>query len=274
LKLERDKTNVEYNILLKKYFIDEFLRKLSKTKYANKFIWKGGFVLSAITGIEKRTTVDLDTLLDGINMDITTLTNIMNDVIITEGKDIIQYSLIDIKPIQEEKAYQGLRVRIQGKIESMSEKFHLDVTTGEKLDPSAIVWKYKPLLSNEPIELLIYRPERMLAEKLQTMLERGLANTRMKDFYDIYIIPKFAVIDYHVLSKSFKIVMAERHTLDLWETRNFVVDEIRIDERMKNYWNSYKAKNSFVGNISLDDITDCAEQLFDIIQKNKPSDIQ
>jgi len=268
LKSERDKLNVDYNVLLKKYFIDEFLRKLSKSEYSNNFIWKGGFILSAITGIKKRTTVDLDTLLNGVNIDIPTLTNIMNTIMVVENNDNIVYSLIDIKEIQSEKTYPGLRVRINGQINNLKEQFHLDVATGEKLDPSAITWRYKPLLDDDPIDLLIYRPERMLAEKLQTLIERGLANTRMKDFYDIYIIPRFTTIDSEVLANAFQIVMSERNTLDMWEIHDFILDEIKDDIKIQNSWERYQIKSSFVGTTSLDDTLLSAKRLFGMIQES------
>jgi len=266
LKQKRNELGIDYNILIKKFFIDQFLIKLSKTEYRKKFVWKGGFVLSAISGIEKRTTVDLDTMLNGVDVNDETLTIIIEKIIGNDLEEPIKYSLIDIAPIQEDKDYSGLRIRIKAKLGNMIDKFHLDVATGEELNPSEIEWSYQPILGNKSVSILIYRPERILAEKLQTVLDRGVLNTRMKDFYDIYTIPKFANINNETLSLSFKIVMTERDTLNQWNRRKRLLSMIRNDEDMKEMWNKYRKLHSFVGSLKFDDTLDTVNKLLNIIQ--------
>mgnify|MGYP003365226479 CR=1 FL=1 len=263
LKAKRDQTGVSYNILVKKFFIDGLLSLLSDSAYATKFVWKGGFVLSAITGVEKRTTVDLDTMLKGVRVDIPTLTAIIQDVISHESENGCQYSLIDITPIQEEKAYQGLRVRLQGQLGQMRDKFHLDVATGEKIEPAAVKWQYKPLLGEDFIPLFIYRPERILAEKLQTVLERSIANTRMKDFYDICTVPKLVSINHDVLTDAFDIVMRERGSSDLLDYWQGTLDLIRGNQRMQRQWADYAKKHEFVGKLTFSDTLNSVQGLLE-----------
>lgn len=266
LKQKRLELGIDYNILIKKYFIDEFLIRLSKTKYREKFVWKGGFVLSAISGIEKRTTVDLDTMLNGVDVNTKTLTKMIKEIIDILPENNIKYSLLDIAPIQEDKDYSGLRVKIKAQLGNMIDKFHLDVATGEELNPSEIEWSYRPILSKEPVSILIYRPERILAEKLQTVLDRGVLNTRMKDFYDIYTIPKFVNINNETLSLAFKVVMTERNSLKQWDRRERLISMIRADEEMKAMWENYKKNHTFVGNIDFKDTLDSVTNLLKEIQ--------
>lgn len=236
-----------------KFFIDAFLKRLSQSKFLNTFVWKGGFVLSAITGISKRTTVDLDALVHGIDVDKPTLTNIIETVIQTEDNVGPEFILVDITPIREERTYQGLRVRLAGKLGQMRDNFHLDVATGETLVPAAISWNYTPLLGDEKIPIFRYQSERILGEKLQTVLERSIVNTRMKDFYDIYIISKLVPTNDQLLAEAFRTVMTERHTLDLWNDWDAILALIGSDKEMLSEWEKYVKNQTFVGSISFEE---------------------
>ncbi|BDZ31423.1 nucleotidyl transferase AbiEii/AbiGii toxin family protein [Lactiplantibacillus sp. WILCCON 0030] len=272
LKVKRDETNVDYNILLKKYFIDEFLRLLSKSTYRTKFIWKGGFVLSAITGVEKRTTVDLDTMLQGVTVDKASLTDIVNQIIGLSDPVGCQYVLKSIEPIQEKNAYQGLRIDLQGKLGQMQDNFHLDIATGEKLIPSAMSWNYQPLIGNK-IGISIYRPERILAEKIQTILTRSIANTRMKDFFDIYLISHLAIaieIEPALLAEAIQAVMLERGTADLLVEWRMILDIIAQDSLMHRRWIDYRTKHDFVKAVTfaetIEATKDCLQKI--VIEDN------
>lgn len=118
LRQKRNITGVDYNILLKKFFIDEFLRVLSKSEYSSNFVWKGGFV-SAITGIQTRTTVDIDTMLSGVTVNVESLTKIMQNITGTSNQNYIKYRLVRIEAIQEEKEYAGLRIKIESQLLGM-----------------------------------------------------------------------------------------------------------------------------------------------------------
>lgn len=262
LKAKRDETGVPFDILQKKFFIDCFLKLLSESKYADNFIWKGGFALSAITGIQKRTTVDLDTLVRGVTVDAITLSKIIKEIISNKDESSPDFNLIDVQKIQEEKAYQGLRVRIMGQLGQMKDNFHLDVVTGETLEQRAIEWDYQPLIGDKKIPIYIYRPEQILAEKLQTVLERGIANTRMKDFYDVYIIPATTQLDIDDLSDDFKSVMHSRDTEELWTIRESVLDLIATDQKMHNEWINYSKKNKFAKKLSFERVLSSVNILF------------
>lgn len=268
LKQKRRDTRIDYNILLKKFFIDSFLVNLSKSKYATSFVWKGGFVLSAITGIEKRTTVDLDTMLNGIDLNENTLRDIIENIIDSNQYCSIGYKLVNIEPIQEEKDYAGLRVKIAASMSNVRDSFHIDIATGEELDSSVLEFKYKPMLEDEAINIFIYSPERILAEKLQTLLARGLANTRMKDFYDIYVLPQTQEISIDKLSKEFKSIMYARNTIDTWTDYKFLLDNMLLSGRMKRAWKNYGNRNEFTRGISFEKTINSADNLLEKISKN------
>ena len=154
----------------------------------------------------------------------------------------------------------------------MSDDFHLDVATGEKIIPSEILWKYTPILGEAQFDIFIYRPERILAEKLQTALDRGVLNTRMKDFYDIYTIPKFSNINMETLSLSFKVVMTERNTLNQWSRRNTIIMMIKEDEDMNKNWLNYKKSHDFVGELNFIDVVQATQLLLNKITDPNKND--
>ncbi|MFC6176242.1 nucleotidyl transferase AbiEii/AbiGii toxin family protein [Companilactobacillus huachuanensis] len=266
LKAKRDETGVPFDILQKKFFIDCFLKLLSESQYSDNFVWKGGFVLSAITGIKKRTTVDLDTLITGMAVNSSTLSKVIQEIISNKDENGPVFKLLDIEEIQEEKAYQGLRVRIMGQLGQMKDNFHLDVVTGETLEQRAIKWDYQPLIGDRKIPIYIYRPEQILSEKLQTILERGIANTRMKDFYDVYIIPATTTLDIDDLSVDFITVMHERGTEELWKMRKSVLDLIAADQKMHGEWINYSKKNKFAEYLSFEQVLIAVNILFEKIK--------
>lgn len=196
---------------------------------------------------------------------IKSLRNIIEKIISLSGDNDPDFQLVDIEKIQEEKAYQGLRIRLNSQLGQMKDSFHLDVVTGETLEQKAIRWKYQPLLEDEKIPIYIYHPEQILAEKMQTILQRGLANTRMKDFYDVYVTPITTDIDFETFSKDFKLVMEERKTVELWEFRKEILNMIISDEKMNNEWLQYAKTHGFVGDISFENVTNSITQLFNKI---------
>lgn len=266
LKQKRQELGVNSNILLRKFLIDGFLLSLSESNYSSSFVWKGGFVLSAITGIDKRTTVDIDTVVDGISLDRETLSKIVKDIIQSNPNNNITYTLVSIEPIQEEKDYSGLRIKIKASLSNLNDTFHIDIATGEKLKLSAVKYSYRPILEKQPINIMIYPPERILAEKLQTLLTRGLANTRMKDFYDIYILYKSKRLNILLFSQQFESVMKERETSSAWNERNTLLDNMLKDNSMKRKWQGYVRMHTFANNVTFEETVNSASKLLTEIE--------
>lgn len=201
-------------------------------------------------------------MVTGVAVDSVTLNKIIEEIISNKDENGPDFKLIDIEEIQEEKAYQGLRVRIMGRLGQMKDNFHLDVVTGETLEQRAIKWDYQPLIGDKKIPIYIYRPEQILAEKLQTILEREIANTRMKDFYDVYIIPATTLLDIDDLSDNFKSVMHARDTEELWMMRRSVLDLISTDQKMYGEWINYSKKNKFAEDLSFEQVLSAVNTLF------------
>lgn len=266
LKNIRRQTGVDIQILIKKFFIDSFLKLLSESAYQDKFVWKGGFVLSAIAGIEKRTTVDIDTLITGVTLDETHIENLIHQIIDGKEVDGVTFQLVETQMIHDEKEYAGYRVFLIAHLNNMRDKFHMDIATGETLVPSKMAYRYQPLISkDESFELFIYRTERMLAEKLQTILERRTLNTRSKDFFDVYLFSQLDVIDENTLYEAFHFVIQERHSENDFNNWKTILNELNVSEEMKQRWSIYRRDNRYVGDLSFEDTLKSVEKYLSIL---------
>lgn len=267
LKNKSKELNIDNSIVIHKYFIDCFLEKLSKSAYSQYFVLKGGFVLSAITGLAQRTTLDVDALLNGVALNEENLKKMVETIIKPETGEVFRLVFVKIVPIQKEKAYQGLEVHMKGVLGNVHANFHVDTVTGETLDPSAIDLSYDPILGNKKITIRRYRTERMLAEKLQTVLELSAVNTRMKDFYDVYLISKLEQIDENLLATTFQKLMNERNTQDLWTYRNSILDTIAEEQKMTQGWQRYAANHKYVGQLTFGETLDIISNYFSQIDR-------
>ena len=140
------------------YFLEKFLEKLSESIYNDNFIFKGGYILSNIVGLESRSTVDIDMLIKNTTLDEAKVFTIITDV--------IKYELLDIIEIKKEGSYGGYRVRISCKLDNICQVIPLDIATGDIITYKPIEYEYKRIFSEESLNIKAYNLETMLAEKL------------------------------------------------------------------------------------------------------------
>ena len=179
---------VDFNSLLRLYMYDRFLERLSKSKYRDHFVLKGGFYLSTLFGVENRATMDIDMAFKNASFDEDTIVKMIKEIISIKIDDNAKINYLGILPIREEDEDGGFRVIIEITHETMKQSFHIDIATGDPITPKEIRYKYLPLLGKQYIDLYAYNMETVLAEKIETILNRLELNGRIRDFYDIYLI--------------------------------------------------------------------------------------
>lgn len=255
--------NVTVNVLLATYFFDAFLFRLSKSTYTKNFIFKGGFYLSMLIGIQNRYTQDLDFKLSGQDLDEKNLKNLVKEIIAIPADDGITFDFSSISPIRECDLYGGFSVSIVGHLENIRQKVNIDVATGDPITPEAVTYKYKRLLEPDTIDFMAYNLETVLSEKLQTILARGLLNSRSKDFYDIFIILKLKSeeIDIQKLRLAFKETCSYRSTLFEKNDALKILAEIANNEQCNLRWKNYAKKNSFAKGIEFSEILDSCKKI-------------
>ena len=259
--------NVHVNVLLVSFFFDTFISRLAKSIYADKFVFKGGFYLATLLGVKNRYTADIDFLLRKESMDENRLREIFSDIIATNADDSITFEIADISPIRDEDAYGGFSILLTGHLENVRQSFHVDVATGDPITPTDIEYSYQSLISNETIAFRAYNLETVVAEKLQTILSRGMLNSRCKDYYDIYIINQLQRKNISIpdLKKAFVTTCQYRKTPFEKEESLLILEEISRSNILQTRWKNYARKASFAKDITFEATVESCKEILDCI---------
>ena len=259
--------NVHANVLLVSFFFDAFISRLAKSIYADKFVFKGGFYLATLLGVKNRYTADIDFLLRKESMDENRLKEIFSDIIATDANDSITFEIADISPIRDEDAYGGYSILLTGRLENVRQSFHVDVATGDPITPTDIEYSYQSLISNETIAFRAYNLETVIAEKIQTILSRGLLNSRCKDYYDIYIINQLQRKNISIpdLKKSFETTCQYRKTPFEKVESLLILEEISKSNILQNRWSNYARKASYAKDITFEATIESCKEIVDCI---------
>lgn len=259
--------NVHANVLLVSFFFDAFISRLAKSIYADKFVFKGGFYLATLLGVKNRYTADIDFLLRKESMDENRLREIFSDIIATNADDSITFEIADISPIRDEDAYGGFSILLTGHLENVRQSFHVDVATGDPITPTDIEYSYQSLISNETIAFRAYNLETVVAEKPQTILSRGMLNSRCKDYYDIYIINQLQRKNISIpdLKKAFVTTCQYRKTPFEKEESLLILEEISRSNILQTRWNNYARKASFAKDITFEATVESCKEILDCI---------
>lgn len=254
--------NVDFNTLLRLYMYDRFIERLSKSKYRDNFILKGGFYLSTLFGVENRTTMDIDTAFRNANFNEETIVKMMKEIASIEIGDNAKLTYLGITPIRDEDEYGGFRVNIQVELENVKEKFHIDIATGDLITPKEIRYKYLPLLGYYYIDLYAYNMETVLAEKIETILSRSELNGRMRDFYDIYLIYT-RYWDKININNFRKAIDNTFHKREYVGEPFITIDVLRDSDLVRSKWRIYQRKYEYAKDIDFDNILDCIEKMME-----------
>ena len=240
--ISREK-NVDFNSVMRFYMYDRFVERLSKSKYKDNFILKGGFYLSKLFGLDNRSTMDIDTAIRKTKFTEENLIVMINEIISIDVGDNVKFKIEKTELIREEDEYGGLRITINFMLENIKDKFHIDLATGDPIYPRPDNYKYESLIGDEIYKVWSYNLETILAEKIETILSKLETSSRMKDYYDIYLIYKFKFDTINKekfrgsVEKTFK---KRKFDADLMTNLSIVKESKVLRER----WLSYSRKNS------------------------------
>ena len=245
--VSKDK-HISFNVLLQVYFFERFLARLVNSEYKDIFILKGGFLLSSLLGIRERSTIDMDFSISKINFNINTIEEIISEINKIEMKDNISYEIKGISEILEQSTYIGFQVSLIGKLENIKVPFSIDLATGDPITPCEITYRYHSILNDEIMEIKCYNVESVIAEKLQTILDKKIGNSRMKDFYDIYILMKLHkdLFDPKILNDAIKNTFDYRNTAISKEDFILLLEVLVEDNEFNNRWMNFVKKNHYV----------------------------
>lgn len=256
LLLEFSKANnIDFNIVLKYYAFERLLFRISKSNYNNNLILKGGFFLFTYTKAYQRVTRDIDFSLLNNDLTVSNVKRIINDLISIKIKDDISFSINDIDLIRINDEYYGLRIKLSYNFYGILDVIHIDLATGDIITPNPLQIKYTSFINNESFYITSYNIETFISEKLETIFSKLENNSRMKDFYDIYLLDK---IYRHAINKKI-LNRAIKNTLTNRKYDNDINESILILKNsniLKRYWSMYRIKNKYARNIEYEEIVD------------------
>ena len=264
LKKIAESNKISAQAVLQNYILERFLERISISPYKQNFIIKGGFLLSAIFGIQSRTTMDMDTTIKGFPVNNQKIREVIEDICKININDNIDFILKDIEEIRERDNYKGFRVSLGALYSPMNIPLKIDISTGEKITPREIEFFYPKMFSDNKISILAYNLETILSEKIETIISRGDLNTRLRDFYDVYIIQKFQWrnINIDVLSSAIKRTFSKRNTYDLLEKRQEILESIKNNKDIYQYWVNYQKKYYYAHGIPFEELFDSINIIF------------
>lgn len=264
------KNNIDSSYILQTFMFEALLKRIEKSNYKDNFIIKGGFLLSSLFGVDNRTTLDLDTTLKGISLTKENIEKIIDEIINIDVDDNIEFSIFSIKDIRLEEKYSGFCVHLNANFEGLKKHLLIDITTGDVITYREINFSYKTIFDDEIINIMAYNIETIVAEKFEAILSKNIENTRMKDYYDLYIFTslKWDKIDKEILKKAILNTCNNRESNEYLNDSDYYIDMICKNEFIKKLWNDYNNKYSYAKNISFEDTIKAIEKINDVVKES------
>lgn len=252
--------NDRAKLLIRNYVMERFLERIALSQYRNNFILKGGMLVAAVVGLEARATMDIDTTVKSLPLTMEDARKVVEDVIQVDVPDGVSFRITRVMDIMEGHDYPGIRFMLEATLDKLKQAIKIDISTGDVITPRAVEYSYKLMLEDRSISIWTYNLETLLAEKLETIMARETANTRMRDFYDIHVLMEQPV-DYQVLHNAFMATSEKRQSQEKVESFDSILAEVQADDTMRAMWDKYREDNSFVGDLSWADVNQSVLEL-------------
>ena len=264
------KTGVNPNSLLQMCLFEGILEKLSKSKYSENFILKGGLLISSLIGVDMRSTMDMDTTLRGIPLNEVSITKILNEILAIEIDADIEYKLIKLSPIRQEDVYEDFCASISCIFGKINATLNIDITTGDVITPREMNYSYSKILEEGTIPIMTYTIETILAEKFETISSRNITTTRARDFYDLYMIYSIYKdkIDKGILRKAIERTSKYRGSFETALQYKEIVELFRESETPKKLLKKYTQNNPYAKDVDFLDTISVYEEIGTVLNVN------
>ncbi len=258
--------NADPRVLMRLYMMERFLERVSISKYRENFIIKGGVLVTSMLGVSLRSTIDIDTTIQNYDLSIENTRRMIESICFEHVVDGITFAIKNVSEIMDDMEYPGIRFGLEACIGRMVTPIKIDVSTGAAITPSAVEYEYKLMLEDRSISLLSYNIETVLAEKLQTILARGVLNTRMRDFYDVHVLltARKKDIDRNALKQAFLATCKNRQSESVVTDAMKIYNNIANDARLASLWKNYQQKYSYAADIGFEDVLRSLKMLIEM----------
>lgn len=261
-----DGDSTKAQTLIRNFIMERFLERISLSQYRNNFILKGGMLVASVVGLDARATMDIDTTVKSLSLSKEHAQQIVEDIIAVEIPDGLRFRITKVTDIMEEHDYPGVRFFLEATLDQLRQTIKIDISTGDVITPCAMEYQYPLMFEDRSISLWTYNLETLLAEKLETIMARGIANTRLRDFYDIHILTRQKSFDVNVLKRAFLATSEKRNTANQIPDLFSILLSVEEDETMQQLWNNYREDSFFVGELSWREAMNSVKALAERIQ--------
>ena len=255
-------------IIIRNYVMERFLERLSISEYRDNLILKGGTLVSAMVGLDNRSTLDVDATIKNLPLTEESVRKIVGEITSVKIDDGMFFEIKNIAPIMDDAEYPGIRVSLDTALETMHTPLKIDFSTGDVITPLEVSYSFKLLFEDRTISILAYNLETVLAEKLETLIVRSTANSRMRDFYDIFALEQSQShnIDRALLKAAFANTSEKRGSSAIMSGMDIILDEVENSSEMITLWKNYQRKFEYASDIGWDEVMQAVRKLCGVIK--------
>lgn len=260
------KNAADAQILMRNYMMERFLERISLSEYRDHFVLKGGMLVAAMVGLDTRSTMDMDATVKGFPVNEASVKDMVEKILAVPVNDGVSFRVKRVQSIMDEAEYPGVRVSMETEFDGVITPLKVDISTGDVITPKEVRYRFKLMLEDRSIEVWAYNLETVLAEKLESIIYRGITNTRMRDFYDVYILSQMYAdqLSAAVFHEALVATCRKRGHLEQLEDAVDVLDEVEQDAGMENLWRSYQKNFSYAADYSWHSVVESARALYAI----------
>ena len=262
IKNKSKELNISPQLLLQNYYMECFIDRLSRSEYADRFIIKGGFLISSLVGLDNRSTMDIDTTVKNLSVNESEISKTLSYICSITADDDFTFVFDRVEPIREDDEYQGLRAFLFADYEAMRGTLTIDITTGDSIYPDVSRRKITRCFDKDALDVFSYPLETVLAEKIETIITRGILNTRPRDFYDVYILTKTQDYNAETLRKAIFATAEHRGTKAIMEAEtNNRLAVIENSSELQSQWAKYQKKFPYAKDITYQETVNAVKEV-------------
>lgn len=256
MKMVARKKGISAQLALQNHMLERLLERISLSNYRRNFVLKGGLLISALAGLDTRTTMDMDGTIRRMPVTAAGVRRMFRDICAVRIDDGVSFAVKGLEEIRQGDEYGGLRLSLEAKCPPMAVPLKVDLTTGDKITPREMPFDYPVRPGSRAIRVLAYNLETILAEKLETILARGDLNTRMRDFYDVHLLRRLYAwkIDWEVLRKALPATARRRGTFQLLKQHKEIMRAIEASAVMAGRWKTYRRDFDYAKDIEFAEV--------------------
>ena len=257
------KKGIHAQEVLQIFMFERIIERLSVSPYKDKFILKGGLLISAILGVTERTTMDMDTTVKGLPMDEENIWKAISEILEQPVDDGIEFQLLDLIPIREDDEYENFRASIQATYGKMKIPMKIDITTGDEITPKEIQFSYPFLFDDRQAMVKAYTQETILAEKYETIIRRNIGSTRARDYYDLHTLyrSRKSSVRPEILKAAVLHTAMKRDSVQDMQDWKEILKDIREEPAMYLLWDNYVAENKYIRELEFHIVLDTVEEV-------------